>query len=151
MTRHSLLRTLAVVLFLVAAAPAFTEQILFQSATLGQTGVVPSPETPAANINQFAFNGARFQLTTSVRTTSIGGHFVGDGTLFGAVVELNDSDDFPDSEDLSTPDVLGATLLTFTDPSSEVSGDLSLTLLPGDYALVFGGALFGATGGGGRF
>jgi hypothetical protein len=98
----------------------------------------------------FSYNGVRFQLNQSVLTTEIGGHFVAPtgGTFFGAIVELVDEEDFPDSGDLSTPDVLGNTLLAFSASSAEVFGDLSLSLDPGWYAMVFGSALFGATGDG---
>jgi len=61
---------------------------------------------------------------------------------------LDDESDFPDSGDLSTPDVLGSTELTFPVPSAEVFGDLNLTLEPGWYALVFGSGLFGTSGNG---
>ena len=71
------------------------------------------------------------------------------GTFFGALVELSDGTDFPNSGDLSTPDVLGHALLTFPTSSDEVLGNLSLSLDPGWYALVFGSGLFGATTNGG--
>jgi hypothetical protein len=64
-------------------------------------------------------------------------------------VKLEDQNDFPDSGDLSTSDVLGATILNFPDPSAEVFGNLELHLDPGWYALVFGSGLFGAAGLGG--
>jgi hypothetical protein len=61
---------------------------------------------------------------------------------------LGDEDDFPDSLDFSTPDLLGSTLLTFPVSSDEVFGNLTLSLEPGWYALVFGSGLFGAIGDG---
>lgn len=142
-------RLAATILAAVSAHAAFGGQMLFESAELGETGVVPSPETPAANVNAFSFNGVRFSLTSPAMTNEIGGHFVGDGTLFGAIVELNGSDDFPISADLSTSDVLGTTLITLSDPSEESVGGLDLLLQPGNYALVFGGGLFDAQGSGG--
>ncbi|NOZ38879.1 MAG: hypothetical protein GXP24_01465 [Planctomycetes bacterium] len=72
-----------------------------------------------------------------------------EGTFFGAIVALDDENDFPDSGDFSTPDFLGSTLLTFPVLSDEVFGDLSLSLDPGWYALIFGSGLFDTTGGGG--
>ena len=68
------------------------------------------------------------------------------GQIFGAIVRLDDFSDVPDSFDLSTPDVLGVSLLTPPGCSNEVSAPLSLELEPGTYALVFGSGLFGATG-----
>lgn len=95
----------------------------------------------------------RFFIDQSVTTTRIGGHFVkntlADNSFFGAIVELDDEHDFPDSGDLSTSDVVGSTLLTFPEPSDEVFGDLAKQLESGWYALVFGSGLFGATGSGG--
>ncbi|QDT69154.1 hypothetical protein MalM25_20820 [Planctomycetes bacterium MalM25] len=144
------LRLMAVGLAVLAFATAtLADRILFESATLGETGVVPSPETPATNVNQFVFVGARFELTEPVLTSSIGGHFVGSGTFFGAIVSLTGPDDLPDSSDLSTPDVLGDTLLTFPDPSDVVYGELELELDPGWYGVVFGGGLFATQGDGG--
>lgn len=128
---------------------------LFESGTLGPTGVtwseLSSQTVPGTNISSFAFNGVRFRLNEPVITTRIGGHFVAptDGTFFGAIVALDDERDFPDSGHLSSPDVLGHTLLTFPTSSAEVFGDLSLSLGPGWYALVYGSGLFGATADGG--
>jgi hypothetical protein len=75
--------------------------------------------------------------------------YASSGTFFGAVVELDDANDFPDSFDFSAPDFLGATSLNFASPSDEVFGSLTLSLDPGWYALVFGSGLFGTNGNGG--
>jgi hypothetical protein len=125
---------------------------VFETATLG-----PSESTPlsGAGIYFDQFLGVRFDLTSNVSTASIGGHFgtsntaIGNNQFFGAIVALSDANDFPDSSDLSTPDVLGTTLLTFPRPSADVSAPLFTSLQPGHYALVFGSGLFGATGSGG--
>jgi hypothetical protein len=96
----------------------------------------------------------KFQLTSHAVTNAIGGNFrvvagQGNEEIFGAIVTLSGPTDFPNSLDLSTPDVLGTTLLA---PSNQVSGEvtapLTLALTPGWYALIFGGDLFGATGDG---
>jgi hypothetical protein len=142
------LAILSVVGPLAGFAPA---EIIYESGHLGPTGI-PQGAVDAANVNAFVFNGVRFNLTSTVVTTQVGGHFVGPvgttGTLFGAVIKLVDENDFPDSRDLSTPDVLGSTTLAFPEPSAEVFGNLSLALDPGWYTLVFGSGLFGATGNG---
>jgi hypothetical protein len=127
---------------------------IFETGTLGPTGVsaydVSLGNPPGINISRNVFSGVRFHLSSPAITTEVGGHFAGPysdaDTFFGAIVRLTGEDDFPDSEDFSTPDVLGATLLHFTEPSSEVYGDLSLELDPGWHALVFGSGLFGAEG-----
>jgi hypothetical protein len=130
---------------------------IFESGTLGPTGVswedVFNQVVLAENVKSNAFNGVRFELTQPVRTTEVGGHFVAppdtDTTFFAAIIALDSEFDFPDSEDLSTPDVLGATVLSILDTSAELSNNLDLVLNPGWYALVFGSGLFGANGNGG--
>ncbi|MEM9352054.1 MAG: CSLREA domain-containing protein [Planctomycetota bacterium] len=125
---------------------------IFESGTLGQTGLTVQDifdgVTGGTNVQPSIFTGVRFELTEPVRTTEVGGHFVASspGTFFGAIVALDDEDDFPDSEDLSTPDVLGVTELAFPVESEQVFGDLSLLLQPGWYALAFGSGLFGTSG-----
>lgn len=128
---------------------------IFESGTLGPTGVswsdLTSQVVPGTNVSDSVFVGVRFQLNEHVVTSEIGGHFVAaeSGTFFGAIVALDDDDDFPDSDDLTTPDVLGLTLLTFPMSSDEVFADLALPLDPGWYALVFGSGRFQATANGG--
>jgi hypothetical protein len=121
--------------------------VIYESAALGPTGVTQG-SVAATNINQFVFTGVRFELTQPVITSQVGGHFVSQsgGTFFGAVVKLDSADDFPDTGDLSSPDVLGTTTLNFPVASADVYGDLSLSLSPGWYALVFGSGLFGTSG-----
>ena len=133
--------------------------VIFESGTLGPTGLTfddfggGMPEPSGAFVSDFNFTGVRFELSQPVVTTRIGGHFVidpgHDDSFFGAIVRLDHATDFPNSGDLATPDVLGETLLAFPDASTEVFGDLALSLEPGWYALVFGSGLFGATGQGG--
>jgi hypothetical protein len=140
---------------LVAPSADFTStaaaEIIYESGSLGPTGI-PIGVVPGANVSAAVFNGVRFELTVPVVTTHVGGHFVGStdttDTFFGAIVQLADENDFPNSGDLSTSDVLGSTTMEFPHPSAEVFGDLALRLDPGWYALVFGSGLFGATGDG---
>ncbi len=130
------------------------ETILFESATLGQTGIPISELTnqnvPGTNVTPGAFAGVRFRLDQPVITSQIGGHFVANsgGTFFGAIVELEDESDFPDSGDFTTDDFLGSASLSFPTPSDEVFGNLELSLGPGWYALVFGSGLFDTLGSG---
>ena len=121
--------------------------IIYESGTLGTTGVAHGT-TGGTNINPFVYAGVRFELTRPVVTSQVGGHFVAftGGTFFGAIVKLDGPNDFPDSGNLSTPDVFGATTLTFPALSAETYGDLTLPLSPGWYALVFGSGLFGTNG-----
>lgn len=133
---------------------ARAETILFESATLGHTGIpiaeLLNQNVPGTNVSPTVYAGVRFQLHQPVVTSQVGGHFVANsgGTLFGAIVELEDENDFPDSGDFMTDDILGSTVLTFPTPSSEVFGDIELTLDPGWYALVFGSGRFETLGSG---
>ncbi len=146
----SLLAAAAVVL----SPGSATAEIIFESGTLGPTGVPFSDLTggvvPGTNIKDVVFTGVRFKLKQPALVSQIGGHFVSTvpRTFFGAIVALDDASDFPDSEGLSTPDVVGTTTLTFPVPSDEVFGDLEVRLDPGWYALVFGSGLFGTLGNG---
>ncbi|QDT69838.1 hypothetical protein MalM25_27800 [Planctomycetes bacterium MalM25] len=141
---------------LLLAAQASGDEVLYQSAILGPTGITAEELTtqavPGTNVGRFDFIGARFELMQPVVTNRIGGHLVSlgpAGEFFGALVALAGPDDFPDSSDLSTPDVLGDTLVAIADPSDEVFGEIELALDPGWYGVVFGSGLFGATGRGG--
>ena len=127
--------------------------VLYQSGTLGPTSIswsdVAFDAVPGASAEQSAFVGARFNVDSQAVTVRIGGHFAAHPNsvtdkFFGAIIRLSGSTDLPDSENLSTPDVLGATTLSFTSPSSVAFGDLSLILRPGWYAVVFGSGLFGS-------
>ncbi len=128
---------------------------IFESGTLGPTGVewqdILDQKVLGENVKPNAFTGVRFQLNQPSITSKVGGHFAGpspNAIIFSAIIRLDNENDFPDSVDLSTPDVLGTTLLTFTELSDEIFGDLTVSLDPGWYALIFGSGLFGAIGNG---
>ncbi len=142
-------RCTCLAILLALAANLCRADILFESGALGPTGI-PQGSVAATNITPHVFTGVRFELTQPVITTQVGGHFVdrANGTFFGAIVELDDQNDFPNSGNLLTPDVLGTATLTFPNPSSEVFGNLNLSLDAGWYALVFGSGLFGTSGDG---
>jgi VCBS repeat-containing protein len=93
----------------------------------------------------------RFEVVGPVRTAQIGGHLGASqpgATVFGAIVALTGPDDFPDSVEMNTPDVLGHALISPTNPSSLSTAELSVELSQGWYALVFGGGRLGANGSG---
>jgi hypothetical protein len=121
---------------------------IYESAELGPTGQT----NLGFAIFEGQFVGLRFPVLTPTEITHIGGHFGGSGddeTIFGAIVRLSSSSDLPDSADLSTNDVLKATVLHLSRPSRDFTAPLSLTVEAGWYAVIFGSGLFGATGGGG--
>jgi hypothetical protein len=86
-----------------------------------------------------------------VTTETIGAHLIVGTPIFAALVELDGAHDFPDSTDLSTPDLLAVGILQPLPPgpadSSEVSTHLVAPLSPGWHALVLGAGLFGTDGG----
>lgn len=138
-----------------AMANISNAEVLFESGTLGTTGVSwsdgASRTFPIVSVSPHVFTGVRFHLDQPVLTTSVGGHFVSPsgGEFLGAIVALDDAMDFPNSGNLSTPDVLGRASLTFPTSSAEVFGNLEVSLQPGWYALVYGSGLFGVSGSGG--
>jgi hypothetical protein len=95
-------------------------------------------------IHQFV--GSRFYISQNTEITAIGGHIGGTGNIFGAIVKLSGINDFPNSFDLSTADVIAHKVFTPNYPGDDYRTPLETTVTPGYYALVFGSGLFGATG-----
>lgn len=102
------------------------------------------------------FFGHRFEITAEVTVRSVGAMLassdlwdLGNGKVFAAIVGLDGSTDFPDTTDMSSADVLGATTLqipTEFSMAEDVSANLTLDLDPGWYAMVLGSGQLGATG-----
>ena len=85
--------------------------------------------------------------------TAIGGYMGGivvDGTFFGAILSLEDSESFPIGEPFNGSEVVASTLFTLPYGLQDHRFALSTQLAPGDYALVFGSEQLGASGGVGR-
>lgn len=145
--RHLLLATALLFCWIPLSASAVP---IFESASLGSPSTINQGDVSGSQ----SF-GVRFELGSTMTTTEIGGHFkrvstTGNQSIYGAVVALTSSTDFPNSTNMSTSDVLGSALLgPLTDPSSELVAPLSLVLTPGWYALVFGSGNLGASGFGG--
>jgi hypothetical protein len=139
---------IAAVLLLVPSGAAADPIRIFESGTPG-----PDGQTSGFSIGEAGFTGLRFFLPFAVTTDRIGGHFGGLGgvDIFGAIVALSGPSDFPDSFDLSTPDVRGAARIVLSPsgdpvPSRVVSAPLDVGLTPGWHALLFGAGLFGTSG-----
>ena len=107
--------------------------------------------TPSAGYdlrdNQMA--GARFTVTQPTEVTAVGGQLYATGTLFGAIVTLG-ADDLP-MPNPAPPSALSGILAmtTFSTGSTQHTdfrAPLSITLAPGTYGLVFGGAGTGFSG-----
>jgi hypothetical protein len=129
---------------------------VYESATLGPTGFtiqqVLQGEASGFNVAESNYVGGRFHVDQTYAATRIGGHFVrgfADDSFFGAIVHLSGESDFPNSGNLLTPDVLGVAHLSFPNSSSEAFGELSATLVPGWYAVIFGSGQFQTFGWGG--
>jgi hypothetical protein len=129
---------------IVSTAQAVT--VSLESAPLGSTG-----QSGGALISSFQFLGWRFQLTDTLQVTYIGGHLGSlspNNEIFGAIVPLSGSNALPQGNLSQPEEVLAATSFSFSPvfTSNDVIVPLSVTLNPGNYALVFGSGLFGASG-----
>src|SRR5438552_14484339 len=119
--------------------------VVYESAEMGPIG-----RLSGAQVSSDTFIGVRFQVFAPLTADRMGGHFgsvvAPTSTLFGALVQLSSPIDFPDSNDLSTPDVLRTTVLTASYGSNEVYEKFTpISLNAGWYAIVFGSGKFGAT------
>jgi len=116
--------------------------LIYESATLGSTG-----QSSGFGINSNSFLGSRFSIIQTVEVSAIGGHmseFGSGGDVFGAIVDM--SGPIPAGSPFTGGEVLASTVFFPGSPSSDVSVPLSVTLPPGDYAIIFGSSQFGATG-----
>ena len=115
----------------------------------------------ATALGSHQWMAARFSLDTRTRITRVGGHLRGAGTndlntLFAAVVTLDGPEAKPflgtttdPSAGIDLNDVVAHTVFDLPSyASTHVTLPLTMTIEPGDYALVFGSGLFGATGSG---
>ena len=111
----------------------------------------PDPNLPVftTSINADNYYGFRFEVTEATTIERIGGvfqFFSGSGP-FAAVVALDDENDFPDSENLSTADVLATTVIPLAyQDDGEKSAEINVDVQPGWYAAMFGTGDFGSTG-----
>jgi hypothetical protein len=125
------------------ASVSGNSELFYASATMGTPG-----QTGGLSISSGFEPGARFTVSSTVTINAIGGHIGGTGSIYGALVRLNDDFDFPDSFDLSTSDVLAHTTVTLPSlPSSDQIFPITqTTLTPGTYGVIYGSGTFGATG-----
>ena len=116
---------------------------IYQSAD----GPLGDPLGPASAIVQDQSLGVKFHVSKPVVARSIGGYFqpyqtdpfVVPSDILGAVVRLHGPHDFPNSFDLTTPDVLATTEIHVSAVAGDYAGNLfkPLRLTGGWYALVF--------------
>jgi hypothetical protein len=116
-------------------------ELIFESATMGPPGF----SGPSLFNTQFI--GSRFYIDRQTAVTAVGGHILGTGTLFGAIVSLGGSTSLPTGHPFGS-ELLATTVFNAPTTSIDVRAPLSVTLAPGYYGLVFGSGLFGAAGSG---
>jgi len=149
---------LLVLALAVSLRPAAQAAVIYESATLGPTGVTG----PYSTVLYSQWFGVRFQVIEPVLATKIGGHFVAGipgsaapaRTFFGAVVALTGPDDMPDTAPVfvidideikyyewTGTDILAKVSIVAPNTSDDIRADLpagGILLEPGYYALIFG-------------
>lgn len=117
------------------------------------------------NGTQRQYLGVRFTVPTTSIANEIGGEIrgispsgtfgtTGNNQIWGAIVQLSGTSDFPDSASpLNSSDVLATTLITLASSFTDTSAPIGpVTLQPGvNYGLFFGTNQFGATGRGAAY
>jgi len=118
--------------------------ILHQSATMG-----PSGQSYGWLVDTWDFIGSRFYIDRTAQVTAIGGHLTEGttGNMFGAIVRIHNSTDFPDGEPFESGEVVASVVFDPGYPSSDYRVPLSVELAPGWYVLVFGSGWLGSTPG----
>ncbi|NNL94671.1 MAG: hypothetical protein HKO64_03540 [Xanthomonadales bacterium] len=140
---HTLIKMSILSFALFGLTAAAHAEILLETATLGPTGV-----NSGWSVNDQIL-GTRFELDETTSIECIGGHMFGNGSFFGAIVELSGLSDLPDGDPIGS-DVIYAINFEPMSPSTDLLASTNATLGPGAYALLFGGAPeLGASGGGG--
>ena len=127
--------------FLIGATPiTVTATPIYESAG----GPLGDPLGPATEIVQDQSLGVKFHVSKPVVARSIGGYFAPDragvtANIDAAIVRLKGPHDFPDSFNLTTPDVWAKTSIDDITVAGDFAGNLSrpLRLTGGWYALVF--------------
>jgi len=132
--------------------------------TNGGTSIIPINSRPDG---VFSFLGARFTLQSKTLITGVGGHvksydpqvlpyppgFNGDRSLFVAIVPTIDAVSFPDlalsqAVFVAVFDAPFNSVGPFPFQVPEAIIETHRLLFPGDYVIIFGSGLFGATGSG---
>jgi hypothetical protein len=135
----------AVALLADASGPASSPVragIILETATPG-----PNP-TPVIGIGGVQWVGARFSITQPVVVDHIGANLEGAETIFGAIVPLSGPGGLPSMPPSQIESyALAATAFPVTLTIADYSAPLSVSLMPGDFGVVFGVDAFGGNGG----
>ncbi len=115
--------------------------IIYESALLG-------PQSDSGTlINAQQFMGTRFHLDNPAAVQQVGGAFYSSGTIFGGIFSLSGPTAFPSGNPIDVaPLALTVFVAAYSPFAWDIRTPLDVTLGPGDYALVFGSGLYGATG-----
>ncbi len=118
--------------------------VIHESALPGATG-----ETNGYLIDGTQFLGSRFSIGDTYLVDSIGGHLgaFGEGQIFGAILSLSSATALPAGSPFLAEELVATTTFDAPSPSEDFLTPLPAKLTPGNYALVFGSSLFGASGG----
>jgi hypothetical protein len=93
------------------------------------------------------FVGTRFHLANPTEVQQVGGALYSSGTIFGGIFALSGPTAFPAGNPFDeTPLALTVFVAQYSPFDWDIRTPLDVTLAPGDYALVFGSGLYGATG-----
>lgn len=121
-----------------------TAALVFESSTTASYGSLGAGYWPIENDQLL---GARFHLAEPVLVEHIGGDLIQDpnstATIFGAIAALG-AGGFPTGKPLALQP-LAVTVFSPPRTGEDMSTPLSVLLQPRDYALIFGGGLFGST------
>jgi len=116
--------------------------IILETATPG-----PNP-TPAVGVGGARWIGARFTITQPVLVDHIGVNLEGASTIFGAIVPLSGPSGLPTMPPSQIESyALAGTAFPVTLTVADYSAPLAVSLVPGDYGVVFGVDAFGGNGG----
>jgi len=146
MKKSCLLGAMCAAAISLVMSTAVNAVVIHESATLGPTGV-----TFGFGIGDPTFLGSRFSITDTISVDHVGGHLVriegneGDN-IFAAIISLSSSTALPTGSPFNTSELMASTIFPVPSLSNDVLTPLSVTLAPGDYALIFGSDLFGANG-----
>jgi hypothetical protein len=135
---------------IVCVCVMFTAPAASDSATILESATFVSPTGPVVGIavKTLFYLGARFHLDQETLIDHIGGELSqGDdpaATTFGAIAALTPSG-FPSGDPLTFQPLAVTTFVAPEQNLADLLVPLSVTLPPGDYALIFGTGRFGAT------
>lgn len=131
---------------LALASPGVNASILYQSATAGPADC----SSGGSIVDNSQFLGTRFSLSSSTTLTGVGGQVCGASAaddFFAAIVSLSGPGALPSFDPLDVVDnALASATFTPGDSGADTTIPFSITLGPGDYALIFGSGLLSTTG-----